>query len=80
MICELYLKADTHTHTHAHAHTQLVYAVIWRKTNEPEIFFPEESMKAKVKFFILLKLILVDGTKDGIKYRAMKLSITQHIC
>ena len=37
-------------------------------------------MKAKVKFFILLKLILVDGTKDGIKYRAMKLSITQHIC
>ena len=64
-------------------HTQLVYE---REINGPEIFFPSGICESQnettedLKFVILLKLILVDKTKDVIKYGAMKLSITQHTC
>ena len=49
-------------------------------------FFPSGICESQsettedLKFIILLKLILVDKTKDVIKYGAMKLSITQHTC
>ena len=77
MICELlYLNKIG-------VHTQLVYE---REINGPEIFFPSGICESQsettedLKFTILLKLILVGETKDAIKYGAVKLSITQHVC
>ena len=76
MICELYLNKIG-------IHTQPVYE---REINGPEIFFPSGICESQsettedLKFIILLKLILVGETKDVIKYGAVKLSITQHIC